>query len=67
MARVGLDLGGTKIAGVLLGEDGVVRDRRRIPTPAAEGYERVLDDLAGLGQALIQKKNKVLQTHLLLR
>ncbi|MDJ0521498.1 MAG: ROK family protein, partial [Planctomycetota bacterium] len=53
MARVGLDLGGTKIAGVLLDENGRVLDRRRIPTPAAEGYERVLDDLAGLGRELL--------------
>lgn len=54
MARVGLDLGGTKIAGVLLSEDGVVLARRRIPTPAAEGYERVLDDLAGVGRDLLE-------------
>ncbi len=50
--RIGLDLGGTKIAGVLLAEDGKVLGRRRTPTPSAEGYEAVLDALAALGRDL---------------
>lgn len=55
--RIGVDLGGTKIESVLLGDDGQVHRRRRTPTPASEGYEAVLaeivahvrelDDLAG--------------------
>jgi fructokinase len=32
--RIGIDLGGTKIEGVVLGRDGAVLARRRIPTPA---------------------------------
>ncbi len=32
--RIGIDLGGTKIEGAAIDEGGVVRDRRRAPTPA---------------------------------
>ncbi len=46
--RIGVDLGGTKIEGVLLDGDGRVRARERVPTPAVEGYDAVLDRLAAL-------------------
>lgn len=35
--RIGIDLGGTKIAGVVLDDDGVERATRRVPTPV-DGY-----------------------------
>ena len=31
--RIGIDLGGTKVEGVILGADGLERARRRVPTP----------------------------------
>ncbi len=35
-ARIGIDLGGTKIEGIALGTDGGVLARRRVPTPKAD-------------------------------
>lgn len=34
MLNVGIDIGGTKIAGGVVDEDGAILDRRRVPTPA---------------------------------
>jgi fructokinase len=45
--RIGIDLGGTKIEGILLGDGGETRDRRRVPTPR-EGYSATLDAMAAL-------------------
>ncbi len=45
--RIGIDLGGTKIEGIVLSADGSVRERRRIPTPR-DGYDATLVALAGL-------------------
>ena len=51
--RIGIDLGGTKIEGVLLGEHPTEPlIRRRIATPRAEGYEAILDAIAGLVRSL---------------
>jgi fructokinase len=51
--RIGIDLGGTKIEGVLLGAHPTESiDRRRIKTPRAEGYEAILDAIVGLVRAL---------------
>lgn len=46
-ARIGIDLGGTKIEGVALAEDGRELDRSRIPTPG-DDYQGVLQAIAGL-------------------
>ena len=45
--RIGIDLGGTKIEGVLLASDGRERRRDRIATPH-DGYPAVLDAIARL-------------------
>src|SRR5512139_58113 len=45
--RIGLDLGGTKIEGVALDENGVQLDRRRVATPR-EDYDATLRAMAGL-------------------
>jgi fructokinase len=45
--RIGIDLGGTKIEGVLLGPDGGERARRRIPAPPGD-YRATIGALAGL-------------------
>ncbi len=47
MSRIGIDLGGTKIEGLLLGDDGRQVRRRRVPTPRDDyqGTLRAIRDL----------------------
>ncbi|MEX0807769.1 MAG: ROK family protein [Dongiaceae bacterium] len=49
--RIGIDLGGTKIEGILLDRDGAVLAQRRVPTPAGD-YPATLEAIAGLVDAL---------------
>ena len=44
--RIGIDLGGTKIEGIVLGDAGEVLARRRVPTP--RGYAESIEAIAGL-------------------
>lgn len=50
-ARIGIDLGGSKIEGIVLAGDGRVAAARRIATPAGE-YDGTIDAIAGLIGAL---------------
>ena len=50
--RIGIDVGGTKIEGLLLGDDGREVVRHRVPTPAA--YEDVLRAISKLVTGLEQ-------------
>ena len=43
--RIGVDLGGTKTECILLAPAGEELYRRRLPTPAAEGYQAILNNL----------------------
>jgi fructokinase len=45
---VGIDLGGTKIEGVVLAADGTVVERRRLPTERERGYEHIVARVAAL-------------------
>lgn len=47
MLRLGIDLGGTKIAAVVLAGDGRVMWESRVPTPR-DDYDRTIDAIAGL-------------------
>jgi fructokinase len=49
--RIGIDLGGTKIEGIALDDDGIERARRRVPTPP-DDYRRTLAAVTGLVAAL---------------
>jgi fructokinase len=49
--RIGIDLGGTKIEGVVLDDDGRARARKRIPAPRGD-YQRTIDATVGLVRAL---------------
>jgi fructokinase len=49
--RIGLDLGGTKIEALALGDDGAQLARRRVPTPRND-YEASLEAMAGLVRGL---------------
>jgi len=51
MPRIGIDLGGTKIEGVVLAADGEVRHRERVPTPAGD-YAATLDSVVALVERL---------------
>jgi fructokinase len=49
--RIGIDLGGTKIEGAAIDRKGVVRFRRRTPTPS-EDYRATVGAIAGLVAAI---------------
>lgn len=53
-AAIGVDLGGTKIAAVLVDEDGAVLEHAVVPTAAARGPDSVLADIVQLAEALKQ-------------
>ena len=50
-ARIGIDLGGTKIEAAVLGDDGAVRARRRVATPRND-YDATLRSIAVLVEDL---------------
>lgn len=51
--RIGIDLGGTKIEGIVLDEDGVVRARERLPTPRQD-YDATIAAIRDLVLRLTQ-------------
>ena len=60
MDKIGIDLGGTKIEGVLLDDDYKVLKRKRIPTEQEKGYDSILERIVSLIQELKEfSKNKV--------
>ncbi len=52
MNRIGIDLGGTKIEGVLLNDAGTVLERKRIPTQREDGYTAVVGRIVSLIKSL---------------
>jgi fructokinase len=54
MNRIGIDLGGTKIEGIVLDASGVERFRKRIATEREKGYRHILERIAGLHDELVQ-------------
>lgn len=55
MNRIGIDLGGTKIEGILLDDRGNTIDRKRIPTEQHEGYTTIVDRIVDLTRSLLKK------------
>lgn len=53
--RIGIDLGGTKIEGVLLDASGEIIDRRRVSTPAGHDYDAILIAIDALVSGLRQR------------
>jgi fructokinase len=51
LKRVGVDLGGTKIQGVVLAEDGRVLESQRVPTPSGD-YQATVSALVALVRSL---------------
>ena len=50
--RIGIDLGGTKIEGVVLDGDGVQIARRRVPTDQRRGYDHIIATTGQLADEL---------------
>ena len=57
MNRIGIDLGGTKIEGILTDENYKTITRKRIPTNQEEGYDSILESIKNLVLELIQESN----------
>ena len=43
MNKIGIDLGGTKIEGILVNETFETIERKRIPTEQENGYDHILE------------------------
>ena len=57
MNRIGIDLGGTKIEGLLADENYKTIIRKRIPTNQENGYNSILKSIKNLVQELIDESN----------
>jgi len=57
MNRIGIDLGGTKIEGILTDENYKIITRKRIPTNQEEGYNSILESIKNLILELVQESN----------
>ena len=58
MNRIGIDLGGTKIEGILTDENYKTITRKRIPTNQDEGYNSILESIKNLILELVQESNE---------
>ena len=57
MNKIGIDLGGTKIEGILLDENFNEITRKRILTNQDNGYDSILESISSLIQDLHVKSN----------
>ncbi|MDA8520658.1 ROK family protein [Acidovorax sp. NCPPB 4044] len=53
--RIGIDVGGTKIEGIVLDAGGQECERLRCATPVQEGYEPVVESIARLYESLAER------------
>ncbi|MBH49222.1 MAG: sugar kinase [Candidatus Marinimicrobia bacterium] len=60
MNHIGIDLGGTKIEGILLNSSGTELNRNRIPTLRDQGYDSILNRIISLVQSLIPNEEQEL-------
>ena len=58
MLRIGIDLGGTKTEGIVMGADGNILHRERRATPQAEGYDAILASIRALALDLERRAGK---------
>ena len=58
MNRIGIDLGGTKIEGILTDENYQNITRKRIPTNQDDGYNSILRSIKNLVLELAQESNE---------
>ena len=52
--RLGIDIGGTKIEGILIDEQFQVIKRERVPTRREEGYEAILSRIVKLAKSIVE-------------
>jgi fructokinase len=64
MLRIGIDLGGTKTEGVVIGAKGDILERERRPTPQAQGYEAILESICSLVRDLERRAKQPCQVGL---
>ncbi len=57
MNRIGIDLGGTKIEGILIQSNGDVIHRERIRTESQQGYESIVQKIVTLIESIKEKSN----------
>ncbi len=57
MNKIGIDLGGTKIEGLLTDENYETIVRKRIPTNQENGYNSILESIKNLVQELVDESN----------
>jgi len=57
MNRIGIDLGGTKIEGILTDENYTTITRKRVPTNQEEGYNSILESIKNLVLELSQESD----------
>lgn len=55
MYKLGIDLGGTKIEGIVIGPDGAHLFRERIQTEQSRGYEHILNSISSLYFTMVKK------------
>jgi len=55
--RIGIDLGGTKTEGIVMDANGQILIRERRPTPQADGYDAILENIASLVDDLEHRAN----------
>jgi fructokinase len=56
--KIGIDLGGTKIEGILLNANGDILERKRVPTNREDGYNSIVKRIVSLIQELRNLSNK---------
>ena len=61
MHKIGIDLGGTKIEGIVLDKNNNIIERKRIPTNREDGYEAIINRISELGHELLEKS---INTHI---
>ena len=57
MNKIGIDLGGTKIEGILTDENYQIITRKRIPTNQNKGYNSILESIKNLVLELVQESD----------
>ena len=58
MKKIGIDLGGTKIEGILVDDNYKTITRKRIPTNQDNGYNSILESIKNLCMELMPESNE---------
>lgn len=58
MYFIGIDIGGTKIAGGIVSSEGEITDRQETPTPIKEGGKRILEEAINVAKSLLNGSSR---------